>query len=193
MESLIIKAFSIMLAISVHEWAHSAASNALGDPTAKYSGRMTLNPLKHIDPIGLVCFAVLGIGWASPVPVNEHNFKHRKRDSIIVSAAGGLFNIFTAIVFALFLKLAITLNLPYAVITVSQSVILYNLAFAAFNLFVPIPPLDGWNILSNLFNIENYKFVGYIRQYSMIILLMLSMSGILSRILQPINLIKFSY
>lgn len=194
MLSFIVTAFAIMTAVSVHEASHAAMSNFLGDPTAKLSGRMTLNPLAHIDPIGLLCFAVVGFGWANPVPINEYNFKHRKRDTILVSVAGGVGNILTAIVFALILKAAIIVNglsrdVLDALIRVSQAVIAYNIAFAAFNLFVPIPPLDGWNILSNLFNIEKYSFVSYIRQYSLIILVLLSMSGILSKVLGPIQLI----
>ena len=194
MITLIVTAFAIMIAVSVHEASHATMSNFLGDPTAKMAGRMTLNPLAHIDPIGLLCFAVVGFGWANPVPINEYNFKHRKRDTIIVSAAGGVGNILTAIAFALILKVAMTVNVLNtgildALILVSQKVIAYNIAFAAFNLFIPIPPLDGWNILNNLFNIEKYNFVGYIRQYSLIILVLLSMSGILYKVLGPIQLI----
>lgn len=198
MLSLIVTAFAIMTAVSVHEASHAVMSNFLGDPTAKFSGRMTLNPLAHINPIGLLCFAVVGFGWANPVPINEYNFKHRKRDTILVSAAGGVGNILTAIVFALILKAAITVNglsrdVLDALIRVSQTVIAYNIGFAAFNLFVPVPPLDGWNILSNLFNIEKYSFVSYIRHYSLIILVVLSMSGILSKILGPIQLILTNF
>ena len=177
-----ISALAIAIAISVHEFGHALTSNALGDPTAKYSGRMTLNPIAHMDPVGLIFFALIGFGWANPVPVDSYNFKNRKRDFIIVSAAGGVFNILTAIIFAIAMRFSPGGSV---LVTICQYVIRYNIAFAAFNLFIPIPPLDGWNILNQLFNLDRYDFSRYLYSYSIMFIMLLSFTGVLGTILRP--------
>lgn len=154
--------FSVIVAISVHEWAHAITAHRLGDPTAEDHGRLTLNPIAHIDPLGALMFLVVGFGWAKPVPVNSHYFRHPKRDMAIVALAGPFSNLCLA--FIAFAGLALLHALPAfsifdlldpspdmpAGIRLAQQILgtslFVNLALMAFNLF-PIAPLDGSNIL----------------------------------------------
>lgn len=149
----------IILVLSVHEYAHGMVAKKLGDPTAENMGRLTLNPLKHIDPIGFVMFLLIGIGYAKPVPINSRYFKKPRRDSALVGAAGPLSNLALALLFAILRKLCILLlsflpiSTPLWVLTATFYLdfilhlgILYNLTFMVFNL-LPVPPLDGSRIL----------------------------------------------
>ena len=155
--SLIVNFVPIILAIILHELAHGYAAYRLGDNTAKIYGRLTLNPLKHIEPFGsillpaLLYFSHTGFmfGWAKPVPVNFNNFKHSKRDLIIVSAAGIVTNLALAIISALLLK-AISF-LPQSTAQgilglLLLNMVVFNVVLAIFNA-LPIPPLDGSKIL----------------------------------------------
>jgi len=154
---------AILVAISVHEWAHGYAAYKLGDPTAKYDGRLTLNPIAHLDPLGTLLFVLVGFGWGKPVPVDPRYFKNYKRDNAIVAFAGPLSNIIIA--FAAFgLMLALGMKTQMLSITGvlvapnNQPVLLtfaaellgdliqINLVLMAFNL-LPIAPLDGSKIL----------------------------------------------
>lgn len=148
----------IILVLSVHEYAHGLVAKKLGDPTADSLGRLTLNPLKHIDPIGFVMFIIIGVGYAKPVPINSRYFKKPKRDMALVGAAGPLSNLAMAIIFTFLIKLLFLLT-PFMPITVDWLPtalnylynilylgVFYNLAFMLFNL-LPVPPLDGSRIL----------------------------------------------
>ena len=148
----------IILVLSVHEYAHGLVAKKLGDPTADSLGRLTLNPLKHIDPIGFVMFLIIGVGYAKPVPINSRYFKKPKRDMALVGAAGPLSNLAMAIIFTFLIKLLFLLT-PFMPITVDWLPtalnylynilylgVFYNLAFMLFNL-LPVPPLDGSRIL----------------------------------------------
>ena len=149
----------IILILSVHEYAHGLVAKKLGDPTAESLGRLTLNPLKHIDPIGFIMFIVLGIGYAKPVPINSRYFKKPKRDMALVGVAGPASNLIMAIIFAALIKLFfllaqfIPLNAPTWTVTAFAYLyqilylgVFYNIAFAIFNL-IPVPPLDGSRLL----------------------------------------------
>ena len=149
----------IILILSVHEYAHGVAAKKLGDPTAYNYGRLTLNPLKHIDPIGFLMFLLLGIGYAKPVPINSRNFKKPKRDMAIVGAAGPLANLAMALIFTFLIKLMFLLvpfipatapawtdTALYYLYNILYIGVFYNLAFMLFNL-IPVPPLDGSRIL----------------------------------------------
>ena len=150
----------IILILSVHEYAHGVVASKLGDPTAENLGRLTLNPLKHIDPIGFLMFLIVGVGYAKPVPINSRYFKKPRRDMALVGAAGPLANLALALLFMTFIKLfaVFTPMIPAAtapawlptalsyLYTILYLGVFYNLAFMIFNL-IPVPPLDGSRIL----------------------------------------------
>lgn len=149
----------IVLILSVHEYAHGYVAKKLGDPTAENLGRLTLNPLKHIDLIGFLMFLLLGVGYAKPVPINSRYFKKPRRDMALVGAAGPISNLLLAVLFTGLLKGASVLMafLPatapawsgtaFAIVSLLLELgVFYNLSFMIFNL-LPVPPLDGSRIL----------------------------------------------
>ncbi|MSU55079.1 MAG: site-2 protease family protein [Candidatus Taylorbacteria bacterium] len=160
--------FSIILLIMsvvIHEICHGYAAEALGDPTARYAGRLSLNPLKHIDPIGSIIVPfILAIipphmvfGWAKPVPVNPYNLKNQRWGEVLVAAAGPASNLSVAIIFGLVIRFSDSfVFLPVSFFSIATSLVLINLLLAVFNL-VPIPPLDGSKIF---FGFIPYRFVG---------------------------------
>jgi Zn-dependent protease len=174
---LIVLLFSIM----IHEIAHGSAALALGDPTAKYAGRLTLNPLKHIDPVGTIILPLLLmivgspfiIGWAKPVPVNPYNFKDQKWGNLKVAAAGPAVNFLLAFIFGLAIRF---LPLPGTVEAVFGIVVLYNFVLGTFNL-IPIPPLDGSHIFFTFFREKFNNFKIFLQRYSIFILIAFLMLG----------------
>ena len=172
---------AIAVAISVHEFGHAYSAHLLGDDTAKMYGRMTLNPAKHLDAMGLIAMLIVHIGWAKPVPVNPNNFKNYKVGNIIVSLAGVTANIITAIICILINK---EINM-YAINLIAQYVIMYNVGFAAFNL-LPIPPLDGWGIISSFIAYKYNEIVYKYESMSSIIFLVLIITGAYSIFVSPI-------
>ena len=148
----------ILLALCVHETAHGFVAKKLGDPTASSLGRLTLNPAKHLDPIGFICMLCFGFGWAKPVPVNTRYFKKPKRDMALCALAGPVSNVLLAIVFAIILKIfyiatanvALSSQLTYNMLIFAQILLMLgiqlNITLAVFNL-LPIPPLDGSKLL----------------------------------------------
>lgn len=187
---LLARVIVLFTAITIHEFAHGFVAYKLGDPTAKYAGRLTLNPISHLDPIGAVCMALFGFGWAKPVPVNPMYFKDRKRDNALVALAGPLSNILLAfvstILTALFYVFVYKDNkdmfaVEFIYIVLLQLAML-NISFAIFNL-IPFPPLDGSKILAVFLSQRNYaKFLIY-EHLCFPILLLLSFTGILGKIL----------
>jgi len=138
---------AILIAISVHECAHAFVADRLGDPTAKYAGRMTLNPLAHLDLFGTILLLLVGFGWGKPVPINPYNFKNVKRDEALVSLAGPGANFITAVIFSLALRVFLNPLGPQNMLIQLFAVIIFlNLVLMIFNL-IPIPPLDGSKIL----------------------------------------------
>lgn len=176
---------AVLIAISFHEFAHAAAAYAMGDPTAKNEGRLSVNPAKHIDPIGLLMLMIARFGWAKPVPVNENNFKNRTMGSLLVSIAGIGMNILIAIVAFIILHFTQNLFQNYAYFEVMSSIIRINIAFAAFNL-LPVPPLDGSKILVALLP-SKYRYMVYkYENYGTVILILLLITGTLGIVLNPI-------
>lgn len=176
---------AILLAISLHEFSHALAASKLGDDTAKALGRLTMDPLKHIDPIGFVMLIVVGWGWAKPVPINPRKFKNIRRDEILVSLAGPASNFVLATVayFILYLGQVVFGFYNEIFSRIFYNLFLFNIIFMVFNLF-PIPPLDGYHIFKNIFiKIIPYKFFMAYEQYGMFVLIALVFTGAVSGIL----------
>ncbi len=152
-ESLIILLPGILAALTIHEFAHGWVAWRLGDPTAKEAGRLTLNPLSHLDPIGTLMLFIVHFGWAKPVPVNPFNFSNPRRDMMMVSIAGPAANVGLALIIALVMRLLINFGImnPYgSILFLMMSVgVFINLILAFFNM-IPIPPLDGSKVVSGL-------------------------------------------
>lgn len=179
----------LFTAITVHEFSHGFVADRLGDPTARNSGRLTLNPLSHLDPIGALCMILFKFGWAKPVPFNPFYFRNRKRDTALVSLAGPASNILLAfastiiyVPFVLFVYRPFTNALTWFVVGTLQSLVYLNIAFAVFNM-IPIPPLDGSKILGTILPNSTYMKLLQYERYGFFVLILLSYTGILSRIL----------
>lgn len=188
---ILVSLVAIAIAISVHEFGHAYAAHLLGDDTAKMNGRMTLNPAAHVDPIGLVMLIIFKFGWAKPVPVNPNNFKNYKLGNLVVSLAGVIANVITAIV-CVFINKSVNM---YAINLIAYMTIVYNLGFAAFNL-LPIPPLDGWGVISTFIPYKYNEFIYKYESMSYVILLIALFTGVYQIILNPIhdvlwNIVRF--
>ncbi len=158
-----------------------------GDDTAKNEGRMTINPINHIDPFGMVMMFLVHFGWAKPVPINPNNFRNEKVGNITVSFAGIFFNLVSALIFSFVAKYATLLSIK----TVAFSLIVYNVGFAAFNI-LPIPPLDGWNIIATFLPREAvYKMYSFSR-YTTVLFIVLIMTNVFNYILNPIYTFFFN-
>lgn len=141
---------ALLAALTIHEYSHARAAVAMGDPTPKFLGRVTLNPIPHIDPIGMLLLFVAGFGWAKPVPINPRNFRDGRKGMFVVSLAGAAANIALGFLAWFFLMLLGELNLIGMVWQKTLwQLYRYNLMFAVFNL-IPIPPMDGSKVLTSL-------------------------------------------
>ncbi len=193
LENLLYMLPALFIGFTVHEWAHAYVAYRLGDPTAYNMGRMTLNPLKHIDPVGFLCLLLFRFGWAKPVPVNPRNFKNFKRDDVLVSLAGILMNLLMVVLFSiLFAVLSVALRSVWSkneaafqsFRIILSNIISINLVLAIFNL-IPIHPLDGSHLFEAAFaRVLPFKVFEFLRRYGFILLLLLLWSGVLS---YPIN------
>ena len=166
---------AVIIALSMHEYAHAFTAVKCGDPTPKLAGRLTLNPLVHFDVAGLLCFLFLGFGWAKPVPINPFNFKNVKKDSFLVSISGVLANLILAFISypiaILFMRVVDTSIVWEICFYLFLYIFQTNLVFLVFNL-IPVYPLDGFNAIASLTKYNN-KFVDFMRRYGGVILLIL--------------------
>ena len=181
LSNILVQIVGIAVAISVHEFGHAYSAHLLGDDTAKMYGRMTLNPAKHLDIMGLIAMLIVHIGWAKPVPVNPNNFKNYKVGNVIVSLAGVTANIIISIIRVIIKK---HVNM-YAITEITSAIIIYNVSFAAFNL-LPIPPLDGWGVISSFIPYKYNEIAYKYESMSSIIFLVLIITGAYSIFISPI-------
>lgn len=170
----------LIMSVVIHEIAHGYAALHFGDTTAKYKGRLTLNPLKHLDMFGSVILPLILVithapfllGWAKPVPYNPENFRpeERRKGILWVASAGILANLALAVLFGIVVRAGIYFGLPPEVINLSGAIVLINIVLAIFNL-VPIPPLDGSKILFSALGYKSTRFEAWFQKYSILILL----------------------
>ncbi len=192
--NLIISIPTILYALTIHEYFHGWTANKFGDPTARLQGRLTLNPLAHIDILGALCFVFAHFGWGKPVPINPNNFRNPRRDNMIVSFAGPASNFVSALLFGLIFQVLRTVSLPMNVSALFYNLlisgIIMNLSLAFFNM-IPLFPLDGSHILEGLLPYPMAMRYKEIERYSPFILLGLIVMGnftgvsILSMVLGP--------
>ncbi len=168
---LLYSLLGVMVAMTVHEWAHAFAAYKLGDPTAKNLGRMSLDPLKHMDPIGTICLVLFGFGWARPVMVNPRNLKNYRRDDAIISLAGPIMNLLTAFLFlGIYFLVLFTFGITNEIVlNILNYIISINLGLGIFNL-IPIPPLDGSKVLFAVLPDRAYDWLMRNERYGMLLL-----------------------
>lgn len=183
---------AIITGLSLHEFGHAIVSTKLGDPTPRIQGRVTINPMSHVDPMGLLCLIFAGFGWGIPVEINPSYYKHRRRDEALTAIAGVTMNFLIALVSTIIVKILISLS-PYGVVQSSiggivleilQYMISINIVLLVFNL-LPVPPLDGFNLLTQIFNLRKYSWYEQVYRNGGLILLLLILFGGTSYILTP--------
>ncbi len=182
--NLLFKVPALLLAISLHEYAHARTAQAFGDLSPVLLGRASLNPLRHLDPLGTICLLLLNFGWAKPVPINPQNFSKRKLGLFWVSLSGPLSNILLAFLLGLLFKaLGPFYGFPYKILFYGM---LLNIGLGLFNL-IPLPPLDGFHVLESLFErsklVELLNRLGPLVLITIIILDSLAQTDIISSLL----------
>ena len=194
--SILLGVIPSLICITLHELSHGYVAYRLGDDTAKQAGRLTLNPLKHLDPVGLLMMLVFRVGWAKPVPVNMYRFKNPKRGMAITALAGPVSNVLITLVFlllygALYVPLRGSSVGGYFLEMIELTAYM-SLGLAVFNL-IPLPPLDGSKVLFALMSDESYYKLMRYEHYGMIILLVLIASDVLGAPLQMVTQAVFKF
>lgn len=182
----------IIIGLSFHEFGHAIVSTRLGDPTPRQQGRVTVNPLAHIDPVGMLCLIFCGFGWGIPVQINPSYYKNRRAGEIMVGFAGVAMNLILALVFSLLVRLVVMSSdvmgteMASVLYQVLLNVVGINVVLMVFNL-LPIPPLDGFGIVDNIFNLKKYSWYGQVYQYGYFILIFMVLIGWVSAVLGPVT------
>ena len=183
----------IVIGLSMHEFAHAAVAYKLGDNTPKLQGRVTINPLAHIDWLGFIALFLCGFGWGKPVQINQYNFKHIRRDELFVALAGVVMNLLIAVLFTIILKLITVVVGNYALANGMGQIIWYmllytvqiNLVLMVFNL-IPVPPLDGFNVIAQIGGFGQSEVYWKIYRYGSWILIAIIVFGVASKVIAPI-------
>ena len=180
-QGLILSAPAILFGLTIHEFSHGWVAWQLGDPTAKMMGRLTLNPLKHLDPIGTIALFLFRFGWAKPVPIDPRNFRHPTRDMAISSLAGPGANLLTAAVAGLILRVLLLFHVGGFITTLFMYFVLFNLILCFFNL-IPIPPLDGSRLVYHLLPPDLAAGYARLERYGFMILIGVIFLGQITRV-----------
>lgn len=183
----------IIIGLCFHEYAHGIVAYKLGDPTPKFQGRLTVNPGAHLDPIGFLALLFVGFGWGRPVEINPYNFKKPRRDEFLVAIAGVAMNFIIAVVFAFIYKL-VTQSAGIGLYTdgiggyicwIIFYIIYMNVILMLFNL-LPVPPLDGFNIVTEIFDLKRYSWYYTLYQNGFFILMLLILFNVTDTVLTPL-------
>ena len=187
LSSLIYRAPALLIALSMHEYAHAAVSDALGDPTPARMGRLTINPMAHLDMVGTLLLVLCGFGWAKPVEINPRYYKNYRMGMLKVSFAGPGMNLFLAFLSLLLITVLGRIGmLGDGGFRFLQWIMMYNVWFAFFNL-IPVPPLDGSKIVSTVLPGElAWKFENFNARYGFVILMLIVFSGWVNRVIGPL-------
>lgn len=182
----------IIVGLSFHEFAHAWVSDKLGDPTPRRQGRVTINPMAHIDWIGFIALLLVGFGWGKPVQIDPSYYKHRRRDEFLVAIAGVTMNLIIAVILSIPAKMmlkayasTVPSDLVYNIYLIIFYAISINVVLMVFNL-LPVPPLDGWGIVTQIFHLDKYDWWYKVYQYGMYILLALIVFNVTDIILTPL-------
>jgi len=180
----------IIVALSLHEFAHAWMSNKMGDPTPRNQGRLTINPLAHIDPLGFLALIICGFGWGKPVEINPAYYKNRRRDEIFVGLAGVSMNLIIAILFSFPTKwiysayISSGSALMETIFYIFYYTVMINLCLMIFNL-IPVPPLDGWDVVNQITNLQKYSWYWNVYRYGSYILIALILFNVTDLVLMP--------
>lgn len=189
LESTLLMLPGLILALTFHEYAHAKTADRLGDPTPENQGRLTLNPLAHMDPVGTLCLLFAGFGWGKPVQVNGSYFRNPAKDNMLVALAGPVMNFILAIVlliiYAVLIKFLPATVLASIIVTMVFDAVLLNVSLGLFNL-IPVPPLDGSKIFAYFLKGKAREFLYTLEQYSSIIILVLFITELPSYFITPV-------
>ena len=181
----------IIIGLTFHEAAHAYVSYWLGDPTPKLQGRLSFNPVRHIDPVGFIALLIAGFGWGEPVQIDPRYYKHRRRDEFLVSIAGVAMNFLIALLTSFIIKEALEamsydfyMEIGEIIINILMYIFMINIVLMIFNL-LPVPPLDGFGILTQLFNLQRYGWYYSLYHNGFFILMILIIFGVTDRLINP--------